>query len=110
MLTRRLLLVALLSLVATVSTSPYCAGALMAQARGESPVMPPPGGNPDHSEPAKGAFCDRSAAQAHHCECHIECVKNEDGEMHYEGITNCRAFCHEDHCRCPAKNCDAPTQ
>jgi hypothetical protein len=104
----RFLLVALLSLVGTVSTSPYCAGALMAQAQGQEPVMPPPGGDPDHHPPPKGAYCDRTNRPAHHCDCHIECVDGDDGQVHYAGITQCRAYCHEDHCRCPAKGCKAP--
>lgn len=105
------LCVAVFSLVATVShTSPFCVGALHAQAQWQDPlVMPPPGGNPDHSEPPKGAFCDNSNRPAHHCECHIECATDEDGNSYYTGITECRAYCHEDHCKCPAKNCPQPT-
>lgn len=105
----RLVLVLLFSLVGTVSTTPYCAGALHAQARGESPAMPPEG-NPGHHEPPKGAWCDRSAAVEHHCECHNHCEENPDGSISaYEDGSHCRAWCFKKYCRCPWDNCKAPT-
>ncbi len=110
----RLLLVALFCLAGTVShapASPFCSGALMAQARGETPTMPPPGGNPDHAEPPKGAWCDRSKAVEHHCECHNRCENQPDGSIaQFEDHGNCRANCHINHCRCPWDGCAAPTQ
>lgn len=102
-------LVALLCLTATLSTTPYCAGALMAQARGQEPVMPPEG-NPGHNEPPKGAWCDRSANAAHHCECHNKCVESEDGTVTaQEDGPHCRAYCYKKYCRCPWDECKTPS-
>lgn len=103
----RFLLVALLSLVGTLSTSPFCAGALMAQAQGQDPVMPPPG-NPGNPEPPKGAYCDRSNRPAHHCACHAQCVTDDEGKVALQVDDHCRAYCHAKYCKCPADNCEAP--
>ena len=106
---KRALIVVVLSLLATVSTSPYCTGALMAQARGEAPMMPPEG-NPNHVKPPDGAWCDRSAAKEHHCECHNKCVENEDGTIATEEDgAHCRAWCFKSACRCPWDNCKTPS-
>jgi|GEM_PF-5924288 len=106
-----LAVIALILAVASLpKDTPFCSGALMAQARGEDPAMPP-AGNPDHVEPQKGAYCDRSAAQAHHCECHNQCVENEDGTISTEEDgPHCRAFCYKRFCRCPWDHCKQPTQ
>lgn len=104
----RVCLTLALCLMATVSTSPFCAGALEAQSHA-APMMPPPGGTPDHKEPPNGAWCDRSAAAEHHCECHNACVHNEDGSISkQEDHAKCRANCYVKHCQCPWDNCDVP--
>lgn len=105
------LLVVACCLVASVSRapeSPFCAGAVLAQAQGE-PSMPPEG-NPNHVEPAKGAYCDRSASELHACKCHHRCEPNPDGTVtQVEDGVHCRAYCFKRACRCPWDNCNAPT-
>lgn len=97
----RVLVVLLLSLGATVSRSPFCVGAEMAQ---QVPSMPPEG-NPDHAEPAKGAYCSRSKHEAHSCKCHAKCVPDENDPNAIVRLEDpkCRAWCFKDHCRCPAE-------
>ena len=106
----RACLVVLLALLGTVSTSPYCDGALMAQAQGQSPVEPsmPPPGNPDHAEPPPGAFCSRSPKPEHSCKCHATCVENEDGTIAIqEDGAHCRAYCYKKACHCPVDGCQS---
>jgi hypothetical protein len=103
---RRVILLAMLCLCATVSRNPFCAGALLAQ---QEPQMPPEG-NPDHVEPPRGAYCDHSREPAHACACHTECVEDADGNLRIqEDGKHCRAFCFKKHCHCPAENCEAPS-
>lgn len=73
--------------------------------------MPPPGGNPDHSEPAPGAFCTHGGSAAHACACESTCEPILDGngdpipgagERRVEDNAKCRAACHKDHCHCPS--------
>lgn len=91
--------------IAPSTSSPFCKGALMAQA---APEMPPPG-NPGHNPPPKGAYCDRSSVSAHHCECHNKCVVGDDGQLaKQEDWVNCRAYCFKDRCRCPWEGCNNP--
>jgi hypothetical protein len=102
----RLAIVVLLSLGATVSRSPFCAGAEMAQMAQQRPPAMPPEGNPGHKEPDKGAFCSRSAKTEHNCKCHAKCVVEDENEPNV--ITRvedpkCRAYCFKDHCHCPAE-------
>lgn len=104
---KRALLVAVLALVGTVSMNPHCAGALLAQSE---PQMPPEG-NPDHVQPPDGAWCDHTERAAHACACHAKCVEGDDGQVRIEEDgTHCRAYCYRKFCRCPADNCQAPTQ
>lgn len=96
----RALVVLLLCLGATVSRSPFCVGAEMAQ---QQPPSMPPEGNPNHEKPAPDAFCSRSKKEQHACKCHATCVRDEQGNV--TGIQEdpkCRAWCFKDHCRCPA--------
>jgi hypothetical protein len=96
----RVLLVVVLSLGATVSRSPFCVGAELAQQ--QVPPMPPPG-NPDHQAPEKRAFCSRSKDAAHTCKCHAKCIVDDKGNVTgVEEDPKCRAWCFRDHCRCPA--------
>jgi hypothetical protein len=109
---RHAMLVVALCLVASLShapESPFCAGALMAQAQGQDPMMPPEG-NPGHGEPPKGAYCDRSARVEHSCKCHNRCEPNDDGTVtQVEDGIHCRAYCFKKACRCPWDNCNAPS-
>ena len=108
------LLVAALVFVAGTGkgTSPFCEGALLAQSHGDKPAPPmPPEGNPGHKPPPKGAWCDHTARPEHHCECHAQCVENDDGTTQIvEDGVHCRAWCFKAACRCPADNCQAPTK
>lgn len=97
----RFVLVLLLALGATVSRSPFCIGAEMAQQQ-PAPNMPPEG-NPDDVTPPEGAFCSRSPKPEHSCKCHAVCIHDDKGRV--TGIKEdpkCRAWCHADRCRCPA--------
>jgi hypothetical protein len=106
-----LVLVAMLGLITTpggtkLTEHAFCAGGLHAQVmaaqKGEDPVMPP-AGNPDHVQPAKGAFCDHSDRPAHACKCHPTCVIGADGKMQVqEDLSHCRGNCYKDHCHCPS--------
>lgn len=92
-------LVLLLALSGTVSRSPFCAGAELAQ---QTPSMPPEG-NPGHEKPPDGAYCDRSKAAAHACKCHAKCIVDDKGNLtEIREDPKCRAHCFKDHCRCPA--------
>lgn len=95
----RVLVVLLLCLGATVSRSPFCAHAEAVQ-QPPAPPMPPPG-NPDHVEPPKGAYCDRSKHAARNCKCHAKCVEDEDGNVVVVEDPQCRAWCFKSHCHCP---------
>ena len=104
----RAVFVALLCLGATVSTNPFCAGALHAQQAGQDAVMPPEG-NPDHVQPPEGAYCDHSRNAAHSCACHATCVEDSDGNVTIqEDGAHCRANCYKKHCHCPAQDCKTP--
>lgn len=110
---KRILLIVALCLVAFVSRapeSPFCAGALHAQASGQDPVMPPEG-NPEHVQPPDGAYCDHSTRPAHACACHAQCVENKDGTIAIqEDREHCRANCYKKHCHCPADKCKTPEE
>lgn len=80
----------------------------------QSPPMPPPG-NPDHQEPAPGAFCrhDGPGVDADHaCACQPTCMEDRDGNgeptggvTRQEDNVRCRAACHPKHCQC-VSNCE----
>jgi len=104
----RAVFVAVLCLGATVSTNPFCAGALHVQQTGQDAVMPPEG-NPDHVQPPNGAYCDHSSRPAHSCACHAMCVEDSDGNVSIqEDGAHCRANCYKKHCHCPTDKCQSP--
>lgn len=95
----RVVFVVLVACAATVSRSPFCIGAEMAQ---QTPSMPPEG-NPGDQKPPDGAFCSRSKKPEHSCKCHAKCVDKEDGTIQRIEDPKCRAWCHPSHCQCPAE-------
>lgn len=75
----------------------------------QGPPMPPPG-NPNHDEPAPGAFCHMAGETpdpGHDCACEKKCVSGTDADGHDDGTlvevednVRCRAACHKRHCNC----------
>lgn len=80
----------------------------------QEPSMPPPG-NPDHQQPAPGAYCQHAGpgvTDAHACACEPTCMDGHDGNGDPDGTVHrgednarCRAACHPKACRC-ISNCE----
>jgi hypothetical protein len=90
----RLLLLLLLSFLITTAQEPT------GPAPGQEPTGRAPG--QEAPEPAPGWFCSPKGQADHQCAC-----QRMDHDPQCEGMpqedSQCRVYCHKDHCRCPVK-------
>ena len=72
---------------------------------------------PEPPELPPGEFCshvEHGSNPQHPCACQRECVdyntENEDGSQSTHTTvkedSQCKQYCHKEHCHCPIKNCD----